>query len=349
MGECVLEKINRIYTLLSDENSKSVFRAKVDLMIDKDESRFLEWFLKENQEIRCEELDRYEKGMSKNYILFGAGVEGRNAKKILEVSHRKVFAWCDNNRKMWGECIDGIQVLPPGELICSHKDLSVIITARKYIFQIYQQLIMMGFPRDHIIIPENGFVTGNAGVQYFDLFGPRENEVFVDAGCWIGDTAKAFVNWCKGKYNGIYAFEPDATCWEICEKVLIDIANIQLIKKGTWREETSLFFQGIGNGNSRVSDTVLAPYRVPVTSIDSVLAGREVSFIKMDVEGSELETLEGAKESIRNYASRLAVSVYHKPEDLWELAEYILSLNPDYKLYMRHYTTCNYETVLYAI
>lgn len=46
---------------------------------------------------------------------------------------------------------------------------------------------------------------------------------------------------------------------------------------------------------------------------------------------------------------RMAISVYHKPQDLWELADYILDLNPEYQLYMRHYTTCSYETILYAV
>ena len=67
------------------------------------------------------------------------------------------------------------------------------------------------------------------------------------------------------------------------------------------------------------------------------------------MEGSELQTLMGAKEIIKKDKPRLAVCVYHKPEDLWTLAEYILSLRPDYQLYLRHYTTCSYETVLYAI
>ena len=95
--------------------------------------------------------------------------------------------------------------------------------------------------------------------------------------------------------------------------------------------------------------SAVSPYRVSVTSIDDVLDGEKVTFIKLDVEGSELETLIGAEKSIRKYKPRLAVSVYHKPEDLWVLAEYIISLDLDYKLYMRHYTTCNYETVLYAL
>lgn len=86
-----------------------------------------------------------------------------------------------------------------------------------------------------------------------------------------------------------------------------------------------------------------------MVSIDEILMGKQVTFIKLDVEGSEMAALEGASESIRRWKPKLAVSVYHKPEDLWTLASYIIELNPNYNLYLRHYTTCNYETVLYAI
>lgn len=154
-----------------------------------------------------------------------------------------------------------------------------------------------------------------------------------------------------GKYEKIYAFEPDPSCWLSCENAFKSerINRVQFIKKGTWKETTTLCFEGSGVGNSRVSDKKIASTQVPVVSIDDVLAGTRVTYIKLDVEGSEMETLIGAQESIKKYNPRMAISVYHKPEDLWQLADYLLSINPNYKLYMRHYTTCNYETVLYAI
>jgi len=69
----------------------------------------------------------------------------------------------------------------------------------------------------------------------------------------------------------------------------------------------------------------------------------------MDVEGSEMEALQGAKQTILKYKPRLAISIYHKPEDLLDISSYILSLVPDYKLYVRHFSTSESDTVLYAI
>lgn len=68
----------------------------------------------------------------------------------------------------------------------------------------------------------------------------------------------------------------------------------------------------------------------------------------MDVEGSEMVALEGAKKTISKYKPKLAISVYHKPEDVLEIANYILKMVPEYNFILRHYTDGSNETVLYA-
>jgi hypothetical protein len=89
--------------------------------------------------------------------------------------------------------------------------------------------------------------------------------------------------------------------------------------------------------------------RIEVDSIDHVTQGEKVSFIKMDIEGAELEALRGAQNTIRQHKPKLAVCVYHMQEDLVTIPQYILSLREDYKLYLRHYGNSCTETVLYAI
>lgn len=354
MKESILNKITKVYDALYDEVSKSVFNAKFDLLLDKDENKFLEWFLKENKEICCPELEQYENGGEKNYIIFGMGSDGKRTGKILKACHKNIIAWCDNNRKLDGKPdVDfrGIKRISPGELVTDYRDASVIIATRNYMHEILQQLLMVGFPRDNILVPENGFILGTTGEQYFDVFEPEEGEVFVDAGCWDGCTSEKFVAWCNGNYSRIYAFEPDSMCWPLCEKTFREknIEKVSFVKKGVWGYTDSLYLKGVGDGSTGIFDKPVSSVRVPVTSIDDVLSGEKVTFIKMDVEGSELQALEGARKSIEKYRPRMAICVYHKPQDIWELADYILRLNPDYRLLLRHYTTCNFETVLYAI
>ena len=72
------------------------------------------------------------------------------------------------------------------------------------------------------------------------------------------------------------------------------------------------------------------------------------SLIKMYIEGAELDAISGAKHLIEN-GSPLAISVYHKPSDIWMIPELILSINPCYKFYLRHYSKSIVDTVLYGI
>ena len=74
-----------------------------------------------------------------------------------------------------------------------------------------------------------------------------------------------------------------------------------------------------------------------------------VTFIKFDIEGAELEALKGAKGIISSYRPKLAICLYHKKEDYWQIPYYVKELVPEYKLYIRHYSNYSSETVLYAI
>ncbi len=84
-------------------------------------------------------------------------------------------------------------------------------------------------------------------------------------------------------------------------------------------------------------------------SIDNVCWEDKVTFIKLDIEGSELEALRGAEKIIRRDKPRLAISIYHKPQDYFEIPLYIRGLVPEYKLYIRHHKFNKNDTVLYAV
>jgi FkbM family methyltransferase len=76
---------------------------------------------------------------------------------------------------------------------------------------------------------------------------------------------------------------------------------------------------------------------------------KKIDFIKFDIEGAELDALEGAKETIQRFKPKLAICLYHKIEDIWTIPLYINKILPNYKLYLDHHTVMTYETVLYAI
>ena len=126
-----------------------------------------------------------------------------------------------------------------------------------------------------------------------------------------------------------------------------------MIKAAAWNSDTELCFekgrekkhgQGIA---SCVSDC--GSVKVKARSIDSVLDGEKCTFIKMDIEGSELNALRGAEKTIKKYHPKLAICIYHKPEDIVDIPRYLHQICPGYKMYLRHYSNCDVETVLYAI
>ena len=88
---------------------------------------------------------------------------------------------------------------------------------------------------------------------------------------------------------------------------------------------------------------------VEVAPLDEILAGTRPTYIKFDVEGAEHDALVGGSETISANMPVLAVCLYHRPEDLWDLPLLVQSLRPDYRLHVRRYSDERWETVLYAV
>jgi len=203
----------------------------------------------------------------------------------------------------------------------------------------------------------NAKISGNLGLlvnlnvngeqQYFPEFLKlSDDEVFVDCGAFDGDTIISFINKTKGKYSKIYAFEPDKNNIEKLFKNTSLFNNIEIIEKGCFSCKDTLYFhdgEGISSSISNQGNVI-----IEVDAIYNVVSGK-VTFIKIDIEGSELQALKGGQRTIRKNLPVLAVSVYHKPEDLFSLPQYIYELSDSYKFYLRHYGLWSSELVLYAI
>ena len=187
----------------------------------------------------------------------------------------------------------------------------------------------------------------NEKVQYLDVFGPVDDEIIVDTGCYDGMTALRFLEWGGSKIKHIYSLEFDPANAVKCEETLKPYADrVTLVKKGAWDKDEVMHVRTSGNAGSSIytkGDT-----EVYLTTIDNIVQDERVTFIKMDIEGAELKALMGARNTIIKNHPRLAICAYHKQSDLYELPEYILSLVPEYKFLLRHYDSYSEETVLYA-
>ena len=103
-----------------------------------------------------------------------------------------------------------------------------------------------------------------------------------------------------------------------------------------------------GAGNSFYDVAEKTGESVRVYTIDDFMRGDEVTLIKADIEGFELKMLQGAEETIKKWMPDLAICVYHRTPDIWEIPEYLKSIGPDYKFKLRHHHDEYSETVLYA-
>lgn len=191
-------------------------------------------------------------------------------------------------------------------------------------------------------------VVSPADEEYFDEVNVlTDKEVFVDCGGYDGDTSLRFVDRCGGKYKKIIVFEPEISKKEVIERNL-EGTNHEVYLYGVWSENKNLYFEARGDVASRIIDKECGD-KVQVVALDDYVYDEKPTFIKMDIEGAEMEALIGARRIIQTYKPKLAVCLYHKPQDLFEIPIYIKSLNEDYRLYIRQYANSRYETVCYAL
>ena len=166
----------------------------------------------------------------------------------------------------------------------------------------------------------------------------------MDVGGFDGYTSAEFVRLCPD-YHSVYIFEPEPENGARCASRLAAYQNVEILPFGAGRETSTLRFSSDGSASAVKED---GEFEIQIRRIDDVIRDTP-SFIKIDIEGSELMALEGARATISASQPVLAIAAYHRPSDMWNIPEYILGLNEDYKVFIRHYTESIYETVMYFV
>ncbi len=180
--------------------------------------------------------------------------------------------------------------------------------------------------------------------QYFEEFMGYKEEVFVDAGGYDGDTAEEFIRRYPD-YKKIYLYEPSKANLSAAKQRLSGRRDITFRAVGLSSATGIVNFDEDSGSASAITASSGTP--ISVVALDDDLCGENVSFIKMDLEGWEMNALRGAEETIRSQKPKLAIAVYHAARDFREIPQYLLGLNPNYKLSIRHYTQGWSETVMY--
>ena len=162
-----------------------------------------------------------------------------------------------------------------------------------------------------------------------------ENEVFVDIGAYVGDSAFDFIR-NYGQYKRIYCYEIMPDVFEKLQNNLGEYPNIEFCLKGAGAQPGKMH---VPDNLPDSPDATLSDVRnmeIDVVRIDDDIS-EPATFIKMDVDGGEQDALRGCEQQIRNNKPKLAISTYHGYEDLFAIPRMIAGMDPSYKFYMRHH------------
>lgn len=237
-------------------------------------------------------------------------------------------------------------------LKCNEKDIATVynLLEDEKSKDIYEKLLCYRISNDIKMLRD---LCEKNYEQYFpvgEIYEPVKGEVFIDGGCLDAGTIEGLRKWTNDSYKKVYAFEP-AKEDKIIAQEYIEYRKYraELIEAGLHSKKGKLSFTTLSCGSSKITEDGVET--IDVVSIDEFMEDKQekITLIKMDIEGSELAALEGAINIIGKDKPKLAISIYHKFEDMWIIPLWLHKHFPEYKMFIRHHSYMDTETVLYAV
>lgn len=205
------------------------------------------------------------------------------------------------------------------------------------------------------------YIENDWQVQYFPddiplLSAFREPISMLDCGAYTGDTLSVALDFFKNNeinINFISLFEPNLDNNNILQGTIEKLTSPEYLlfnyPCGVWSKNTTLNFKLGADASHIVNDKTENTAQLQVVGLDAIAYGSQPNFIKMDIEGAEIEALKGAEKIIKKYNPVLAISVYHFTSHLWEAAFIINEMSPNYNYYLRTHGDLGNEIILYAL
>ncbi|MGO5146028.1 FkbM family methyltransferase [Catenibacterium mitsuokai] len=332
--------IEKLRNRLVDEKSKIFFDARYNYKTDKRLTVFYNNIKDAKDKYEFREVDEFLKSqLITEFYIVGSDDSSVYSYHILKDYGYSVIGLITDNK------------LPnqPKDIHCyswdNVKDTQGIIVFQRYYDQIPQEILSYAK-----ILVLYDHVVGRTGKQYFDFFSPNKREYFLDAGCLDGRTTKDFIDWCNGNYGAVYAFEANPLVIPKCKQEMtktVQRNKLHFFSIALWNKNEQVKFDNSeSKWNAHVADN--GSVLIQANTVDSLLTNKKVTYFKLDIEGSELNAIYGARNCIIHNHPRMAISVYHNDNDLFDIMKVLIEMQSDYKFAIRHYHSDAIETILYA-
>lgn len=315
-----------------------------------------EYLLKNGYKINCfidNNPDKQGNKINDIEIVSKDSVLSKNSKVVLITAHHSIDEIIEQNKNSYKHIISFEKYL-------AIKRFDDFLNIRNMLYDNNSKEILDTLVYAKISGDENLCENIYEDNQYFAIpkfkFGSI-NEIFFNVGAYTGDTVERIIYSRLGGFKHIYAFEPGKKQFEamnirierLKKEWAINDNKITLVNLGVSDKNEILEF----NDNSdllcnRVSNIKENTIKIETCSVDNFLNGKEINFLISDIEGYEINMLKGAINTIKNYKPKMAISVYHKPDDLLAIPEFIRNLVPEYKFALRHHNITFDDTVLYC-
>jgi FkbM family methyltransferase len=355
-------------------------------------------------------FDKLARPFADQIVLFGAGPLGKLTLSRLQRAGVEPLALVDNNSKLWGTRIEGIEVFSRAEAVERFGKVAVFVVTIYNGSAVRDQLRKAGCERvvpfaalwwkyADVFLPEFGvdlprnLLQHTSGIRacydlvadaasrkeildqlhwrywlddqamspplpasdtYFptELIVPApEGESYVDCGAFDGASIQAFLDYCHGPVNHIYATEPDPGSRELLGRFVAALPEPLRKEVTVWpyalgKERGMVRFAAIGEVTSKVGETGEA---VECRTFDDLPWTVPPTYIKMDIEGAEPDAIAGGAQLLEQHKPVIVACLYHRSEHLWQIPLLIHYLAPDYRIFLRRYAEENWETVCYAV
>jgi len=271
-------------------------------------------------------------------------------RKLLDLGCARIVPYRSLFWKYPDDCLSHLVADRPCRVLQEKKEIRAVLdlfwddtSRREYVGQLRWRLL-----QDFGALP-----APSGEEQYFppDIITLRPGEVFVDCGAYDGDTLRPFLRRCPG-FARVLALEPDPANFAQLAGFIDGLpANVRkrlsarMVCAGEKRGKVR--FAAGGGETSKV--TVRGETTVECATLDEICSGDEPSYVKMDIEGAELDALRGAGRLLRQSEAMWAVCVYHKSEHLWQLPLFISEHSQGHRFFLRKYAGEIWETVCYAV